>query len=295
MPNARQRSILHFHFIVFLFGFTSILGALIQIDALPLVTWRMGIASGLLFLIFLLRQPQRFLGVQKHLKWLIAGGLMIGVHWITFFYAIKIAGVSLTLSMMASGAFLTALLEPLFYKKKIVVYELFFGALALLGLLLIFNAAFDKVEGILIALLSAVLSVLFTLINANLAKQLPASTVTLYELSIGFVALFGFCFWYNDFSLTPFYLQGNDWIYLLLLGTVCTAYAFIVSVQVMKQLSPFTVMIIINMEPIYGILMALLIFGEKELMSTNFYIGVLMILLAIASNGYLKSKQKALD
>jgi len=293
MPNARQKSILHFHFIVFLFGFTSILGALIQIDALPLVAWRMGIASLLITLFFLVRNPKRFTGAKAQLKWLIAGGLMIGVHWITFFYAIKIAGVSLTLSMMASGAFLTALLEPLFYRRKIVLYELFFGAIALLGLLLIFNAEFDKLYGILIALLSAVLSVFFTLINGKLAQRLPASTVTFYELTIGFVALTAFCFWYNDFSLSPFVLQGNDWVYLLILGSICTAYAFIVSVQVMQQLTPFTIMIIINMEPIYGILMALVIFGEKELMSTNFYIGVVLILLAIASNGYLKSKQKS--
>lgn len=293
MPNARQKSILHFHFIVFLFGFTSILGALIQIDALPLVAWRMGIASLLITLFFLVRNPKRFTGAKAQLKWLIAGGLMIGVHWITFFYAIKIAGVSLTLSMMASGAFLTALLEPLFYRRKIVLYELFFGAIALLGLLLIFKAEFDKLYGILIALLSAVLSVFFTLINGKLAQRLPASTVTFYELTIGFVALTAFCFWYNDFSLSPFVLQGNDWVYLLILGSICTAYAFIVSVQVMQQLTPFTIMIIINMEPIYGILMALVIFGEKELMSTNFYIGVVLILLAIASNGYLKSKQKS--
>lgn len=293
MPNARQKSILHFHFIVFLFGFTSILGALIQIDALPLVAWRMGIASLLITLFFLVRNPKRFTGAKAQLKWLFAGGLMIGVHWITFFYAIKIAGVSLTLSMMASGAFLTALLEPLFYRRKIVLYELFFGAIALLGLLLIFNAEFDKLYGILIALLSAVLSVFFTLINGKLAQRLPASTVTFYELTIGFVALTAFCFWYNDFSLSPFVLQGNDWVYLLILGSICTAYAFIVSVQVMQQLTPFTIMIIINMEPIYGILMALVIFGEKELMSTNFYIGVVLILLAIASNGYLKSKQKS--
>lgn len=293
MPNARQKSILHFHFIVFLFGFTSILGALIQIDALPLVAWRMGIASLLITLFFLVRNPKRFTGAKAQLKWLIVGGLVIGVHWITFFYAIKIAGVSLTLSMMASGAFLTALLEPLFYRRKIVLYELFFGAIALLGLLLIFNAEFDKLYGILIALLSAVLSVFFTLINGKLAQRLPASTVTFYELTIGFVALTAFCFWYNDFSLSPFVLQGNDWVYLLILGSICTAYAFIVSVQVMQQLTPFTIMIIINMEPIYGILMALVIFGEKELMSTNFYIGVVLILLAIASNGYLKSKQKS--
>lgn len=240
-----------------------------------------------------MRNPKRFTGAKAQLKWLIAGGLMIGVHWITFFYAIKIAGVSLTLSMMASGAFLTALLEPLFYRRKIVLYELFFGAIALLGLLLIFNAEFDKLYGILIALLSAVLSVFFTLINGKLAQRLPASTVTFYELTIGFVALTAFCFWYNDFSLSPFVLQGNDWVYLLILGSICTAYAFIVSVQVMQQLTPFTIMIIINMEPIYGILMALVIFGEKELMSTNFYIGVVLILLAIASNGYLKSKQKS--
>ncbi len=291
MQSARQKSLFQFHFIVFLFGFTSILGALVTLPAIPIVAWRMGIASAIIGLYLALRNPEKFKIPKQHWPLLFAGGLMIAIHWITFFHAIKIAGVSLTLSMMATGAFLTALLEPLFYKKKIVLYELLFGAMALLGLGLIFQAEFDQLWGMVVALISAVLSVLFTLINGKLTHRLPARSVSFYELLIGFLAVM-LCILINpQLQLGALSVEVSDFALLFILGSICTAYAFIVSVSVMKELSPFTIMIIINLEPVYGILLSLLFFGEKELMSTNFYLGLMVILIAIASNGYFKSRK----
>ena len=293
MQNARQKSLLQFHFIVFLFGFTSILGALIQLPALSIVAWRMGIASLLIGLFLAVRHPEKFKIPTSQWSLVIAGGLMIAVHWITFFHAIKIAGVSLTLSMMATGAFMTALLEPLFYRKKMVVYELLFGALALLGLLLIFRAEYDQLWGMVVALISAVLSVFFTLINGKLTHRLPARSVSFYELFIGFVAVMLYIQFDPQIAWSSMAVQGSDLVYLLILGSVCTAYAFIVSVSVMKELNPFTIMIIINLEPVYGILLSLAIFGEKEYMSPTFYVGLLVILVAIGCNGYFKTRAVA--
>jgi len=290
MQSARQKSLFQFHFIVFLFGFTSILGALVTLPAIPIVAWRMGIASAIIGLYLALRNPEKFKIPKQHWPLLFAGGLMIAIHWITFFHAIKIAGVSLTLSMMATGAFLTALLEPLFYKKKIVLYELLFGAMALLGLGLIFQAEFDQLWGMVVALISAVLSVLFTLINGKLTHRLPARSVSFYELLIGFLAVMLYILINPQLQLGSLSVEVSDFALLFILGSICTAYAFIVSVSVMKELSPFTIMIIINLEPVYGILLSLLFFGEKELMSTNFYLGLMVILIAIASNGYFKSR-----
>ena len=292
MQSARQKSLFQFHFIVFLFGFTSILGALVTLPAIPIVAWRMGIASAIIGLYLALRNPEKFKIPKQHWPLLFAGGLMIAIHWITFFHAIKIAGVSLTLSMMATGAFLTALLEPLFYKKKIVLYELLFGAMALLGLGLIFQAEFDQLWGMVVALISAVLSVLFTLINGKLTHRLPARSVSFYELLIGFLAVMLYILINPQLQLGALSVEVSDFALLFILGSICTAYAFIVSVSVMKELSPFTIMIIINLEPVYGILLSLLFFGEKELMSTNFYLGLMVILIAIASNGYFKSRKR---
>jgi len=292
MQSARQKSLFQFHFIVFLFGFTSILGALVTLPAIPIVAWRMGIASAIIGLYLALRNPEKFKIPKQHWPLLFAGGLMIAIHWITFFHAIKIAGVSLTLSMMATGAFLTALLEPLFYKKKIVLYELLFGAMALLGLGLIFQAEFDQLWGMVVALISAVLSVLFTLINGKLTHRLPARSVSFYELLIGFLAVMLYILINPQLQLGALSVEVSDFALLFILGSICTAYAFIVSVSVMKELSPFTIMIIINLEPVYGILLSLLFFGEKELMSTNFYLGLMVILIAIASNGYFKSRKE---
>jgi len=292
MQSARQKSLFQFHFIVFLFGFTSILGALVTLPAIPIVAWRMGIASAIIGLYLALRNPEKFKIPKQHWPLLFAGGSMIAIHWITFFHAIKIAGVSLTLSMMATGAFLTALLEPLFYKKKIVLYELLFGAMALLGLGLIFQAEFDQLWGMVVALISAVLSVLFTLINGKLTHRLPARSVSFYELLIGFLAVMLYILINPQLQLGALSVEVSDFALLFILGSICTAYAFIVSVSVMKELSPFTIMIIINLEPVYGILLSLLFFGEKELMSTNFYLGLMVILIAIASNGYFKSRKR---
>ena len=151
MQDVRTKSLLQYHFIVFIFGFSSILGALCSLDAVPLVIYRMLLASLGLALYFVIFQRSYF-QLERSL-WLkvVCGGVIIGLHWVAFFHAIKVAGVSLTLSMMATGAFITAMLEPLFNKRKVLVYELFFGGLIALGVGLIFQAEFEHLYGISIA------------------------------------------------------------------------------------------------------------------------------------------------
>ena len=293
MPSARTQNLLHFHLIVFLFGFTSILGALIQLDAIPLVAHRMLWATGFIGLYIIIRRPKDFKIPQHSIKLLLAGGLFIALHWMSFFYAVKVAGVSLTLSMLSMGAFITALLEPIFFKRKIIYYELVFGAFAIVGLLLIFQSEWDQLWGMLIALLSTVLGVFFTLVNGKLASRVPAAAVSFYELAFGALITWIVVFFNPSMMDQAFHLVAQDMVLLLVLSLFCTAYAFVGSVHVMKVLSPYSVMITINMEPVYGIVLSILVFGEKEFLNSNFYLGVLLILAAVLGNGYFKVRSDA--
>ena len=219
---------------------------------------------------------------------LVAAGFLIAAHWVSFFYAIKMVGVSPTLAMLSSGALMTAILEPIFYKRKIFFYEVFFGGITLIGMLIIFKTSPDDWLGMLVALIATVLGVFFTLINGFLIKDNSSVIITLGEMivGVGFISLF--LLFEGGFDVSFFKINTSDFLYLIILGTVCTAYAITFSIEVMKQLNPFTIMLIINMEPIYGIFLALMIFGESELMSSGFYIGLLIILGAIISNSFIK-------
>lgn len=288
MINKRAKSILHFHFIVFIFGFTSILGVLIDKEAIALVWYRMLIAAFFLILFIFFFNKQKIELNNTFLYNLVAAGFLIAAHWVSFFYAIKMVGVSPTLAMLSSGALMTAILEPIFYKRKIFLYEVFFGGITLIGMLIIFKTSPDDWLGMLVALIATVLGVFFTLINGFLIKDNSSVIITLGEMivGVGFISLF--LLFEGGFDVSFFKINNSDFLYLIILGTVCTAYAITFSIEVMKQLNPFTIMLIINMEPIYGIFLALMIFGESELMSSGFYIGLLIILGAIISNSFIK-------
>ncbi len=288
MPNDKLKNYLHLHFIVFIWGFTAVLGKLITVDALPLVWYRMFMASGLIFFYiaykkFSLRVP------TKTLLILIIAGVVITLHWITFFKAIKVSNVSVALATMSTGAFFTALLEPIWYGRKIVWYEILFGVIVMLGLYLIFNVESTYVEGIVLALISALLSATFSLINGKLIQKERPSVISIYEMASGVVFLSIYLFFSGSFTTDFFQLSSADWMYIFILASICTAYAFIASVKVMKYITPYTVMLTINLEPVYGIFLAFIILGESEKMDPMFYIGTLVILSTVIANGILKN------
>lgn len=292
MQDVRTKNIIHFHFIVFIFGFSSVLGALCSLEALPLVIYRMSLAFLGLGVYFAIFKPSFFKLNRALWPYVLVGGLVIGVHWVTFFHAIKVAGVSLTLSMMATGAFITAMLEPLVNKRKILAYELLFGGLIAFGVGLIFKAEYEYLYGICIALISAFLSSVFTILNARMVQQGRAITLSFYELVVGAIVGVLYVLVSGNYTVQDFYLQQWDLLWILLIAWVCTSYAFNISIKVMEHLSPFTVMMIINLEPVYGILLSLIVWGEQELLSVRFYIGFCIILSVIFLNGiYKKQKQ----
>ncbi len=298
MPNAKVKNYLHLHFIVFVWGFTAILGELISIDALPLVWYRMLMASGFIYIFIRIRKIS--LAVSRSLFFkLLGAGTIIAIHWITFFEAIKVSNISITLAMFSTGAFFTSILEPVFYKRKVIWYEILFGALVIIGLYIIFQVESGFLLGILYALSSAFLSAVFSIINGKMAQECNASMVSFYELFSGALIvtlfLFGITIFgneYEGFTWAFFQLTSTDWGYLVILASVCTAYAFIGSVQVMKCLSPYTVMLTINLEPVYGILLAFMIFGDEEKMNPQFYYGAIIILGTVVLNGIFKNAKK---
>ena len=291
MPNDNLKSYLQLHLIVFIWGFTAILGALISLDALPLVWFRMSLAVVFIALyVYFKKIPLRI--PLRTVVGLLIAGLVIALHWLTFFMAIKVSNVSVTLACISTGAFFTALLEPLFYKKKVVWYEVLFGVIVVIGLGIIFKVETKYVEGIALALTSAFLSATFSIINGTFAKTYNPSLISFYEIAGGvlFLSLFLLCT--GGFSADFFLLTASDWGWLLLLSSICTAYAFIGSVKVMKFISPYTVMLTINLEPVYGITLAVLFFPGKEKMSFEFYIGALVILSTVIMNVIIKNYKK---
>ncbi|WP_034924920.1 DMT family transporter [Gillisia sp. CAL575] len=298
MPNDKLRSYLHFHVIVFIWGFTAVLGALISLDAVPLVWYRMLIAIGFIFLYIKWKKRDLKL-TRRKLVVLIIAGMVIALHWLTFFGAIKVSNVSITLALLSTGAFFTSILEPIFYKRKFVGYEILFGLLVIVGLYIIFQVETKYTLGIVLGLISAFLSAVFTLINGKLIKDTAPSVISFYELLTGVVGISIYLTIMTfssggdkGFNLAFFTVSAEDWLYLLILATICTAYAFIAAVAVMKHLSPYTIMLTINLEPIYGIFLAFLIFGSKEQMNPQFYYGALLILSTVILNGILKTKRK---
>ena len=293
MLNDRGKSLLHLHFLIFLWGFTSILGALIHLDSLPLVWYRMSIATVLIAIYFVLFSRNSFQIHAGALKYYILGGVLISVHWVLFFYAIKISSISLTLSILSSASLMTSILEPIFYKRRFRSYEVFFGLFVILGLYLIFGVQQENLMGIIAALACTLLSVLFSLLNGKLIKAYPANNISFYQLLTGALVMsFAMAFTLETPAIL-FELSWEDWLWLFLLSSVCTAYATIASVVILKHITPFTMMISLNLEPIYAIVFSLLIFGKKELMSPQFYIGVLIILGGVIGNGiYKRQAQK---
>jgi len=287
MLKGNLKSYLNLHLIVFIWGFTAILGALISIQADALVWYRMGIASVFLFLFILFKKESFRIPIKEFFK-LIFVGLLIALHWIFFFEAIHVSNVSITLAVFSLGAFLASILEPIFYGRKVLWYEVFFGLIIIAALGMILQVEINYFEGIMYALVSIIIGVLFTLMNGKLIEKHEPSVITFYEFLAGVFFITIYFLYTNKFNVNFFILTASDWVYLLVLSTVCTAYAFTASVKVMRVLSPYTIMLTTSLEPVYGIVLAYFIIGGKEKMSIEFYIGAVLIVITVILNGIVK-------
>ena len=282
------------HFVVLLWGFTAILGLLISLSAAEIVFHRTFLASLGLFLLLKFRKRPIKVNGNTLVKFILTGAL-IGMHWILFFWAAQVSTVSVCLAGMATISLWTAVLEPLVNRQPIKWYEVVLGLVVILGLIIIFKFETGYSLGIFLAVLSAFIGACFTVINGRLTKNHSPFVITFYEMIGAFLlsALF-IPFYTNWFTQVGFTWipQGWDWFWLLVLSQVCTVIAFTMSVHLMKRLSAFTVNLTINMEPIYGILLAFLIFGEKEKMTSEFYVGTLIIFSSVCIYPIIRLVQK---
>jgi drug/metabolite transporter (DMT)-like permease len=273
------------HFIVFLWGFTAILGKLITIPSVEIVFYRVLLASFGLALLLLYRRRNFNLGIGEILK-ITATGVTIAAHWVLFFASVKVSTVSVCLAGMATITLFTSILEPLFDRRPLRLYEVFLGLMVIVGLYVIFRFTLNQTLGLLLALASAFLAALFTVINGKFTRRHNPYMITFYEMvgaTVGIALFFPvYTTWFTDgvLDLSP---TAPDWLYLGILSLVCTVYAYSVSVELMKRLTAFAINLTVNLEPVYGIILAVIILNEDEEMNYGFYIGTLIILLSVLS------------
>ena len=291
MQRDNLKSYLQLHFIVFIWGFTAVLGELISIREASLVWYRM-LLAGIFLFGYIIWTKKSFILPAKAIMQLTLVGFLIAIHWIYFFKAINVSNVSVTLAMFSVGAFFASILEPIFYKRKMLWYEVLFGLIIISGLFMIMKVETKYIEGILYALFSVFIGVLFTIFNGKLTQKYDSTIITLYEFFAGFLFVSIYLLIEGKFDANFFTISIRDWVLILLLSSIFTAYAFTASVKVMQKLTPYTVMLTTNLEPVYGIFLAYFIIGEDEKMSIPFYIVSAIILITVILNGLVKHFQK---
>jgi drug/metabolite transporter (DMT)-like permease len=289
--DSRVKNLLLMHFVILIFGFTGILGKLISIDALPLVFWRTAIGAVTIYLWLKLQNK-----ITKKSWATIAKmggvGILIAIHWVTFFASIKVSNISVALTMLAVSPMFVVFLEPIFFRRKIDPKEIFIAAVVILGVSVTLSYSAGYEWGVFLGLISALFASLFTTINGVLVKTHDASNLSLVELSVGSLVIFLFMAIRGEVGLELIQLEISDWIYITILAIVATTFAFIAFTHVMKVLTPFTTTVAINLEPIYSIILAVLIFGEEEIMGVQFYIGASIIIGAVILNTLVKRKKQ---
>jgi len=264
-------------------GLTGILGKLIHLNEGLLVWYRLALTAPSLWLLAVLRKQS--IRISRKDLWRIFGvGAIAALHWVSFYGSIKYSNVSVGLLCFSAVGFFTALIEPLLFRHRVDFVELFLSALVIVGIFFIFQVDPHYKTGILIGLVSSLLGSLFPVLNKRLLERIPAETVTLYELSGGFLFLTLLMpFYLSLFPVASLLPEWQDWIWLLILAWACTVLAFNLSMSALNKISAFTVNLSYNLEPVYGILLAFLLFREDKYFNGGFYIGFFLIVLSIVA------------
>ncbi|MDO8971287.1 MAG: DMT family transporter [Saprospiraceae bacterium] len=286
----KLRAYLYLHFCVLIWGFTAILGKLITLQAVPLVWWRVFLCCTTLIL-FIPRAQFRGISRKRYLK-MFGIGIIVGIHWLCFYGAIKLSNASVAVATMATASFFSALVEPLLTRQKIKGYELALGLLILPGMVLIAgNINWEMRVGFAVGVLGAFLAAVFSSMNKKMIDEDPPPPLVMSFTELaGGVAVCSlalpFMFWQNPD--TPMLPTQADWGWLLVLAWVCTLLPYYLTLLAMRHISAFATNLTINLEPVYGVLLAAVFFQEHKDLNPLFYIGVLVILLAVFSHPFLK-------
>jgi len=286
-----NQSLVLLHVVIVIWGFTGILGKVISLPSEQLVWFRMLIGAISIGL-FAWYSGNISFPSRKQLVQFTLVGAVIALHWLTFFGSIKASNVSIALACLSSGSLFTALLEPLFFKRKILTYEILLGLMVIAALAIIFKFETNYQLGIILSVTSAFLASLFTTVNAKFAQNTDPVKMSFYEISCGWIILSGWLLLNGIFSKEMFQLNWVDLSSLIALGTICTGFAFLAGVVVMKKVSPFTVSLSLNLEPIYSIILAFLFFNEYKYLTPEFYVGAFVILATVLINALVKARMK---
>ncbi|RBL92085.1 DMT family transporter [Chitinophaga flava] len=276
-----KKAFLQLHLSVFLAGFTGILGKLISLNEGLLVWYRLLLTSVTMYILF------RLQGTFRKLPWkdilpIGATGVVVALHWLFFYGSIKYSNVSIGVICFSLTSLFTAIFDPLLNRRRFDIVEMLLSMLTLFGILLIFHFDTQYRTGIILGIISAMFAALFTVYNKRLVKRFDTNTITFYELSTGLVVLsIALPFYLHFFPVTSFIPGTSDFIYLLVLAWLCTICMYTLSMNALKKISPFTVNLCFNLEPVYSIVMAFILFHENQLLNGAFYIGLACIILSV--------------
>ena len=276
-----KKAFIQLHVAVFLAGFTAIIGKLISLNEGILVLYRLLLTIIILYVF--LYFTNKSLRISKRNVWRIfAVGGVVGIHWVAFYGSVKYSNVSVTLTCLSSIGFFTAILEPIIMKRRIDLIEVLLGLFAILGIYLIFDFHPQYKVGIVFGIISSLMASVFPIYNKKLLKEFTPETLTFYEMTGGFILLG---------ILMPFYLKLfpagkyipdlSDWVWLIVLASLCTVFAFLLQLNALKKISAFTSSLTYNLEPVYGIILGFIIFHENKYLRPEFYAGLGLIFLAV--------------
>lgn len=286
----KSSALFRLHFIVFLWGFTAILGKLITANAQTLTFYRMLFAAFLLF-VFIRFIRRQHLGIPRKLMFrLFAVGGFMAFHWLCFFHSIKVSNVAIALSCLSLSTLFAAILEPIVFKRKIDLSEIIMGIVIVACMVAIFNIEFRYKEGIFFGILTALFGTVFSVFNGKLYGKTSSGNIIFYEIFGGWLIITLFYLFTGQLSQVTAISYG-DLALIALLASVFTAYPMLESVSLMKYISPFTLVLTVNLEPVYGIILAFFIFGASEQMSVMFYVASFVMIAAIVANGIIKSRK----
>lgn len=287
----QKLALFRLHLIVFLWGFTAILGKLIHANAQILVFYRMLFAAVFLF-VFIRVYKKESIKVSKKIFFQLATiGCAMALHWYCFFYSIKVSNVSIALSCLSLSTLFASILEPVIFKRKIDISEVVMGVVIVACILLIFKTEFHFKEGIVYGILCAVFGTVFSVFNGKMFGKTSSGNIIFYEIFSGwFVLALFYMFTGQIFQMNE--INYRDLALICLLASVFTAFPMLESVKLMKYISPFTLILTVNLEPVYGIILAFFIFGESEEMSPIFYVASGVMILAIIANGLMKARKQ---
>lgn len=280
------------HLIIFMWGFTGILGKLIHLDALLIVWHRLWIAA-LALAVYMFFTKKMIFPKGKTLFWAVMVGLVVALHWLTFYTSIQLSTASLGILCLSTTTLHVTWLEPLIMGKRFSWIEFTMGLLVIGGIYFVaHDFKGEELKAVLIGLVSALCAGVFSVANGKLAQQTDTPGLSLTELTTGFIALSIFFMSQGKWSMDLFEMTASDFYWLLFLGILCTSFAFLATIDIVKRLGAFSVSLSINLEPIYTILLAIVLLKEHKLLQTSFYWGAAMILMVVLANGIWKHKQR---